>query len=101
MHGSRFMHRPLIQRAVSGPLLRSPSARAAQKAHEASCAALSLPTPFHTRRIRTCLEIYFGRGRPGGLLVWSTFLQGSDRVRNGRSLERGELRSGPPPPLSY
>jgi SAM-dependent methyltransferase len=29
---------------------------------------------------------------PNGLFVWSTFLQGSPRVRNGRSLEPGELR---------
>lgn len=53
IHGSRFMHRPLLALAQEGPLLK-----------------------------------------PGGLLVWSTFLQGSEQVRNGRSLERGELREG-------
>lgn len=30
--------------------------------------------------------------RPGGLFVWSTFMQGSGLVRPGRSLEQGELR---------
>ena len=29
---------------------------------------------------------------PNGLFIWSTFLQGNPRVRNGRSLEPGELR---------